>query len=617
MRNELRVFGSTNHIRTEADFNSLKKMHKVAVVTTSIALAALPISIVLISLPMIHATIPLAIIIGLLCLTNATSLYAQKSLSKRIISFVKNAHPADSTANIARLSTKKNPNLSNKARITSAMPTAHSKDTHRWRLRLINAAQHNVILSGNYCGEYAFDETLDLLEKKLAEKPEFTVVILSSPKFIKNKKNGYQNQKKIDELSRKYPERFSLVINDDHWIDTGNGIKKTTNHTKALVIDYGKYFILGGSGVKDNFAKEGVDQPHALKTSQCPSATKTLSQIFNQIQIILAPNILKLKESNETSYERTYIPTDHLENEDPLGIKKTKITPQKTDTTTPEELFKQLTELNKIIVNPKIKLKKKTRNAHALIQKILVLKQTYGDEHPTLFDELQKIQSHLEITMRNSISDTSMISKLVSGNFRDMDFVFKSDDLHPTGTNLFLQLLQLAHRWEHFNLNTHPGTPITPYDPSTVSQSAAFTNNEPTPPIYDLTYSLVDDTTDENTEVTSETVTERLLNQKAPKLSEIHTTIPEYDENPDVAKKASVRLLYSGPEQETSDFHKTILRGIERANDEILINHMYFNPTKELLRALAKAANRGVKITVITNGVHENSAQGEKVYGPN
>ena len=36
-------------------------------------------------------------------------------------------------------------------------------------------------------------------------------------------------------------------------------LKIGNNHTKCLVVDGGKYFILGGTGIKDNFTGTGLD----------------------------------------------------------------------------------------------------------------------------------------------------------------------------------------------------------------------------------------------------------------------------------------------------------------------------------------------------------------------
>ncbi len=160
-----------------------------------------------------------------------------------------------------------------------ALPTEHCADTVEWRKKLLAAAQHNIVISGNYCGGDHFVEFLGLVEKKIEACPNIKVVIISSPKFIGSKKEfvegkgkwkfirnwrGHWIEKKgkslsaIQQLSKKYPNNFSLVESPDIW-HISPGLKKATNHTKVMAIDYGRYFILGGSGIKDNFAGTGLD----------------------------------------------------------------------------------------------------------------------------------------------------------------------------------------------------------------------------------------------------------------------------------------------------------------------------------------------------------------------
>jgi phosphatidylserine/phosphatidylglycerophosphate/cardiolipin synthase-like enzyme len=136
---------------------------------------------------------------------------------------------------------------------TEAIATEHSADTELWRKRLIEQAEENIVISGNYCGGNAFVNFLDLVEKRIKERPCLKVVILSSPQFLTGKA-----KKRLDGLLKAYPTNFSLVRCPSIW-HISPGLKKTTNHTKCMVVDYGKYFILGGSGIKDDFANTGLD----------------------------------------------------------------------------------------------------------------------------------------------------------------------------------------------------------------------------------------------------------------------------------------------------------------------------------------------------------------------
>ena len=84
-----------------------------------------------------------------------------------------------------------------------ALPTEHCADTEAWREELIKSAEHNIVLSGNYCGGKSFADFLKLVENRMEEKPQLKVVIISSPNFIKN-----GNLAKVNELHDKYPEGF-------------------------------------------------------------------------------------------------------------------------------------------------------------------------------------------------------------------------------------------------------------------------------------------------------------------------------------------------------------------------------------------------------------------------
>jgi hypothetical protein len=133
------------------------------------------------------------------------------------------------------------------------IPTEHSADTELWRKRLIEAAEENIVISGNYCGGNAFIDFLNLIEKRIGEKPQLKVVILSSPMFLKGRCKA-----RLDKILKKFPQNVSLVESPSI-IHISPGIKKTTNHTKCMVIDYGRYFILGGSGIRDHFTQTGLE----------------------------------------------------------------------------------------------------------------------------------------------------------------------------------------------------------------------------------------------------------------------------------------------------------------------------------------------------------------------
>lgn len=130
-----------------------------------------------------------------------------------------------------------------------ALACSDTVESYEWKKRLIKSAEHNIVLSGNYCGGETFIEILDLVEEQLSKKPNLKAVFISSDRFIEKK-----HHQKILELSQKFKDRFQLVETQEV-LQFNPGIKRVSNHSKVLAIDYGKYFIQGGSGLEDKYAK--------------------------------------------------------------------------------------------------------------------------------------------------------------------------------------------------------------------------------------------------------------------------------------------------------------------------------------------------------------------------
>ena len=66
-----------------------------------------------------------------------------------------------------------------------------------------------------------------------------------------------------------------------------------------------------------------------------------------------------------------------------------------------------------------------------------------------------------------------------------------------------------------------------------------------------------------------------------------------------------VKILIGGPHQQLSLITQEYVRLIDAAQKEIIIANLYFCPVDSIFQALLRAVNRGVKITVITNGVSD------------
>ena len=163
-----------------------------------------------------------------------------------------------------------------------------SMESFEYKKKLIESAKENIVLSGNYCGGEAFDEILDLISEKMKANPRLEVTILSASKFITP-----ENQRRISALKNEHPENFVLIPTDDIWINS-NELKKSTNHTKCLSIDNGKYFLLGGSGIENKYAyskgigdREGKNVQHssgAFMDAMLPRGFRDQDFVFESVQ---------------------------------------------------------------------------------------------------------------------------------------------------------------------------------------------------------------------------------------------------------------------------------------------------------------------------------------------
>ena len=121
---------------------------------------------------------------------------------------------------------------------------------------MVEAAKHNIILSGSLCGDHAFEELLYACERRLIAEPELKVLVMALPKFITTQGHpmGHQGKRLMNRLKREYPDRFSFVATKPYW-NVRPWLKVSMNHTKCISIDNGKYYMMGGSGVRDHFIK--------------------------------------------------------------------------------------------------------------------------------------------------------------------------------------------------------------------------------------------------------------------------------------------------------------------------------------------------------------------------
>lgn len=329
-----------------------------------------------------------------------------------------------------------------KAQDCDAIACEDTMESFEWKKKLIEAAEHEIVLSGNYCGGVSFDEILDLVHKQMTLKPELKVVFLSSDKFISK-----DNQERIDKLNKDFNNRFQLVVTPDIY-HINPGFKKTTNHSKILVIDQGKYFILGGSGLEDKYA----------------------------------------------------------------------------------------------------------------------LAKGLGDREND-----------------KAVKPGGLMGWFLPRGFRDQDFIFHSDEEQGIGKRVYMESLKLALRWEG------------------LSNLDSFTTD------VDLAREF---------KACDSVVKNLFLSEKA-KRAKPTTHIKEFHENPNCQTKCATKIYCIGPEHNDNPFEKEIINRFKQAKDRIIINHMYFHPTDAVRKALIDAANRGVKITIVTNGYDQKkSPKGHQFFGP-
>ena len=142
----------------------------------------------------------------------------------------------------------------------SGFPTLNGPDSQSWKEELIKAARKSIVMSGCYCGGRTFDTTLDLMEDRMRLLPGLKIEIIASSQMITS-----ENQAHLARLGSAFPNQFNCLITDEvfpYVSPTTNTLTLSTNHTKAMVIDYGTYFMLGGSGIVSSWAEqEGTAEP--------------------------------------------------------------------------------------------------------------------------------------------------------------------------------------------------------------------------------------------------------------------------------------------------------------------------------------------------------------------
>ncbi|QVL58006.1 MAG: phospholipase D family protein [Simkaniaceae bacterium] len=157
--------------------------------------------------------------------------------------------------------------------------TAHSMSGNEHKLQLLGAAKKSIVMSGCYFGGEIFGRSLAVIEGNLEANPELDVKLIGSDYMLTG-----ENKVQIRALEEKYPRRFLMQITPEVQLYSSPISDRTsyrTNHSKVLVIDYGKYFEMGGSGLVDKWATtgmEGIQSPSGRPTE--PLAFRDADFIF-------------------------------------------------------------------------------------------------------------------------------------------------------------------------------------------------------------------------------------------------------------------------------------------------------------------------------------------------
>ncbi|MBS0652388.1 MAG: phosphatidylserine/phosphatidylglycerophosphate/cardiolipin synthase family protein, partial [Verrucomicrobia bacterium] len=347
-----------------------------------------------------------------------------------------------------------------------------------------------------------------------------------------------------------------------------DGYKKSTNHTKYIGIDWGRYYIMGGSAIKDNFNMSGVDNIFEILSPEENAR-------FEQLQ----ERLTDLKE--EWKRPIPDLSAAAQKNQECLDLCQAV-----------EQMLRNSPHYSSVEFSPILE---------KLSSNLQLIRQAAALENPLEFYPQHADQVHSEFKEDKSkgVTDDGLIGMLVPGNFRDMDFVFSDrNDGYSSGRQLFLEMVRMAYRWEALNAAYKHRKDISFFSPSQVAELPIFTGDEAQRPSG------------------KDSVTHRIMREPMPSSISLHTpVIPGFEES----EAGSLQVLYQGPEQlsGTNEFSSKTLELIRNAERRIVFNHMYFCPTDEIMAALKEAVEqRGVQIEIITCGETENCPMGQKTFGP-
>lgn len=134
------------------------------------------------------------------------------------------------------------------------------RESIQCKLHMASVAKKSIVASLNYGGGECMNKFLTIIEQQLTRGVK--VCILASDMFMQP-----ENMDTIERLRREFSD------SGDHllwwqWADRAtelvsdfpSGVKFSSNHVKAMVIDGGTAFITGGTGIQDAYDLTGMDR---------------------------------------------------------------------------------------------------------------------------------------------------------------------------------------------------------------------------------------------------------------------------------------------------------------------------------------------------------------------
>lgn len=153
------------------------------------------------------------------------------------------------------------------------------------KLDLIKNANQEILLAGHICSGQFFSQILQSLKISLEKNQNLRVHILTEKLGLHSKERA----KEVYELTRKYPNRFNLIISDRKlkaFLQSNKSIKykHIANHTKLLIVD-GQYMITGGSVATQSWATHDGTYPPEKTTKFSFSIKGLIAKVFRDIDI--------------------------------------------------------------------------------------------------------------------------------------------------------------------------------------------------------------------------------------------------------------------------------------------------------------------------------------------